>query len=54
LSALLEISAEPKEAYRLWTLILEERRPKETMNIMVIGDFVLSLKRVETPNFDIG
>jgi hypothetical protein len=35
-------------------LILEEPRPKETLNINVIGDFINSPKRVETQNFDIG
>jgi hypothetical protein len=46
---------EPKEVtYQLWTLILEERRPKETMNIKVIGGFIHSLKRVKAQNFDIG
>jgi hypothetical protein len=32
-------------------LILEEPRPKETINIKVVGDFINSLKRVETQNF---
>jgi hypothetical protein len=46
---------EPKEVtYQLLNLILEEPMPKETMNIQVIGDFINSLKRVETQNFDIG
>jgi hypothetical protein len=46
---------EPQEVtYQLRNLILEEPRPKETMNIKVIGDFINSLKRVETQNFDIG
>jgi hypothetical protein len=45
---------EPKEgAYRLQNLIIEELKPKETMNIKVIGDFINSIKRVETQNFDI-
>jgi hypothetical protein len=43
-----------KETYRLWALILEEWRPKETMNIKAIGGFIHSLKRVEIQNFDIG
>jgi hypothetical protein len=45
----------PKEVtYRLQDLILEEPRPKETLNIKVIGDFINSLKRVEMQDFDIG
>jgi hypothetical protein len=36
--------------YRLRNLGLEEVRPKETLNIKVIGDFINSLKRVETQN----
>jgi hypothetical protein len=43
-----------EETDRLRNLILEEPKPKETMNIKVIGDFINSLKRVETWNFDIG
>jgi hypothetical protein len=33
---------------------LEEARPKETLNIRVIGDFINSLTGVENQNFDIG
>jgi hypothetical protein len=40
--------------YRLWNLGLEEVRPKETLDIKVIRDFINSLNRVETRNFDIG
>jgi hypothetical protein len=36
--------------YQLRNLGLEEVRPKETLNIKVIGDFINSLKRVETQN----
>jgi hypothetical protein len=44
----------PKElTYRLRNLGLEEAIPKETMNINVVVDFINSLKRVETQNFDI-
>jgi hypothetical protein len=35
-------------------LVLEEERPKETLNIKVVEDFINSLKRVETQNFNIG
>jgi hypothetical protein len=44
---------EPKEVtYRLWNLGLKEMRSKETLNINIVGDFINSLKRVETQNFD--
>jgi hypothetical protein len=36
--------------YRLRNLGLEEVRPKETLNIKVIGDFINSLKGVKTQN----
>jgi hypothetical protein len=39
---------------RLWNLGLIEARLKETLNIKVIGNFINSLKRVETKNFDTG
>jgi hypothetical protein len=46
---------EPKEVtYWLQNLILEEPRPKKTLNIKVIGDFINSLRRGETRNFDTG
>jgi hypothetical protein len=40
--------------YQLQNLSLEEERPKETLNIKSVGDFISSLKKVETQNFDIG
>jgi hypothetical protein len=40
--------------YRLRNLSLIEARSKEILNIKVTGNFVNSLKRVETPNFDPG
>jgi hypothetical protein len=39
--------------YQLQNLGLEEVRPKETLNIKVVGDFINSPRRVETSNFDI-
>jgi hypothetical protein len=46
---------EPKEVtYGLRNLVLEVPRPKETLNIKVIGDFINSLKRVEMQDLDIG
>jgi hypothetical protein len=46
---------EPKEVtYWLWNLGLNEARSKETLNIKVIGNFINSLKRVKTQNFDSG
>jgi hypothetical protein len=33
---------------------LEEARPKKTLNIKVIADFINSLKKVEAQDFDIG
>jgi hypothetical protein len=45
---------ESKEVtYRLWTLGLNEARSKGTLNIKVIGNYIDSLKRVKTQNFDI-
>jgi hypothetical protein len=53
LSVLLEISAWLKKVtYRLQNLGLIETRSKETLNIKVIGNFINSLKRVETQNFN--
>jgi hypothetical protein len=50
-----ELLFKPKEVtYRLQNLGLEESRPKETLNIKVVGDFINSLKMMETQNFDIG
>jgi hypothetical protein len=40
--------------YRLRNLSLIEARSKEILNIKVTGNFVNSLKRVETQNFDPG
>jgi hypothetical protein len=46
---------EPKEVtYRFWNLGLNEARLTETLNIKVIGNFINSLKRVKTHNFDTG
>jgi hypothetical protein len=39
--------------YRHRNLGLEEERTKETLNIKIVGDFINSLKRVGTQNFDI-
>jgi hypothetical protein len=33
---------------------LREVRPRKTLNIKVVTDFINSLKRVETRDFDIG
>jgi hypothetical protein len=46
---------EPKEmTYRLRNVGSNEARSKETLNIKVIGNFINSLKRVKTQNFDTG
>jgi hypothetical protein len=42
-----------KVTYQLQNLILEEPRPKKTLNIKVVGDFINSLKRMEIQKFDI-
>jgi hypothetical protein len=39
--------------YRLQNLGLEEVRPKETLNTEVVGDFINSVKRVKTQDFDV-
>jgi hypothetical protein len=39
--------------YRLWNLGQNDTRSTEALNIKVIGNFINSLKRVETQNFDI-
>jgi hypothetical protein len=50
-----EFLFKPKEVtYRLRNLGLEEVRPKKTLNIKVVADFINSLKKVEAQNFNIG
>jgi hypothetical protein len=40
--------------YRLRTLGLNEARSKGMLNIKVIGNYIDSLRRVKTQNFDVG
>jgi hypothetical protein len=45
---------EPKEmTYRLRNLSLKKAWSEETLHVEVVGNFISSLKRVETQNFDI-